>query len=124
MIGVQELIWTVRPDAIVETGVAHGGSTIFYASLMQLLGADGWVLGIDIDIRLHNREAIEQHPLCPRVKLLQGSSIADDVFAEVRRLCQDRQRILVVLDSNHTHAHVLANCSSIRSWCARAATWW
>lgn len=107
MLGVQELIWTIRPDAIVETGVAHGGSTVYYASLLHLLGDDGWVLGIDIDIRAPNREALEQHPMFPRIKLLEGSSVADNLFAEVRRLCQDRRRVLVILDSNHTHAHVL-----------------
>lgn len=107
MLGMQELVWKYRPDAIVETGVAHGGSIIYYASLLQLLGDDGWVLGVDIDIRQHNREAIEQHPMFPRIKLLQGSSIDDGVFAQVRELCRDRRRIMVVLDSNHTHAHVL-----------------
>lgn len=107
MIGMQELVWQIQPDAIVETGVAHGGSIVYYASLLQLLGGDRWVLGVDIDIRAHNREAIENHPMYPRIKLLQGSSIDDDVFAQVQDLCRDRQRILVVLDSNHTHAHVL-----------------
>jgi cephalosporin hydroxylase len=107
MMGMQELVWQIQPDAIVETGVAHGGSTVFYASLLHLLGGDRWVLGVDIDIRTHNRQAIESHPMYTHIKLLQGSSIDDDIFAQIRDICSDRQRILVVLDSNHTHSHVL-----------------
>lgn len=107
MIAMQEIIWRVQPDLIIETGIAHGGSLIFYASLLELIGK-GSVLGIDIDIRPHNREQIEAHPMIKRISLLQGSSIAVDTVASVRRTAKDAQTILVVLDSNHTHDHVLA----------------
>lgn len=106
MLALQEIIWSTRPDLIVETGIAHGGSLIFSASMLQLLGEDGIVVGIDIDIRSHNRAEIEQHPLSKRVTLLQGSSTSDSVLDEVRRIARDRRRVMVILDSNHTHAHV------------------
>ncbi len=106
MIAVQEIIWQVQPDLIVETGIAHGGSLIFSASLLELLGGDGRVVGIDIDIRQHNRTVIEQHPLYKRITMIQGSSIDESIVEEVRRVAQGRQRVLVILDSNHTHDHV------------------
>lgn len=106
MMAMQEIIWTTRPDLIIETGVAHGGSVLYYASLLELMG-QGEVVGIDIDIRAHNREAIEAHPMSRRLRLIQGSSIAEDVVAQVRALAQGKT-VLVVLDSNHTHDHVLA----------------
>jgi cephalosporin hydroxylase len=106
IIAMQELIWKVKPQLVIETGVAHGGSLVFYASMLELLGG-GEVLGIDIDIRAHNRREIENHPLAKRIKLLQGSSIAAEVVAEARRVAQGKQRVMVVLDSNHTHDHVL-----------------
>jgi cephalosporin hydroxylase len=107
LVAMQELIWRVRPDAIVETGVAHGGSLIFYASMLHLLGGNGIVIGIDVDIRSHNREKIEAHPLASRIRLVEGSSVEPSTVAEVRRLAGDRTRVIVALDSNHTHAHVL-----------------
>jgi cephalosporin hydroxylase len=107
MIAMQELIWRVRPELIIETGVAHGGSLIYYASLLELIG-HGTVLGIDIDIRPHNRAAIEAHPMAKRITMLQGSAIAPDVVAQVRSLAAGKAPIMVVLDSNHTHEHVLA----------------
>ena len=107
IVAMQELIWTVKPDLIIETGVAHGGSLVFYASLLELLGA-GQVLGIDIDIRQHNRREIEGHALAKRLTLLQGSSVSTETLAEVRRIAAGKNRVLVVLDSNHTHDHVLA----------------
>jgi cephalosporin hydroxylase len=106
MIAMQEILWTVRPDLIVETGIAHGGSLVYYASLCELMG-HGEVLGIDIDIRAHNREAIEAHPMFKRIHLLEGSSIAPEIVAKVRALSEGK-KVLVVLDSNHTHEHVLA----------------
>ncbi|MCC7411655.1 MAG: cephalosporin hydroxylase family protein [Gammaproteobacteria bacterium] len=108
IVAMQELVWKIRPDLIVETGIAHGGSLVFYASMLELLGGDGRVLGIDVDIRPHNRAAIEAHPMYRRIDLLQGSSVDDAVVADVRRRAAGRERVLVVLDSNHTHAHVLA----------------
>jgi cephalosporin hydroxylase len=107
MVAIQEIIWKVQPDLVVETGVAHGGSLIFSASILQLLGGDRRVVGVDIDIRAHNRAAIEAHPMSSRIDLVQGSSISPEVIAEVRRLAEDRRRVLVILDSNHSHEHVL-----------------
>ena len=123
MVAVQELIWQIKPDLIIETGIAHGGSLIFSASqLAQLDICDAIeagtmldpknskrkVLGIDIDIRQHNRNAIEAHPMASRIQMIQGSSIASDIIAQVIAVAQDYNRILVCLDSNHTHEHVLA----------------
>lgn len=108
MVAMQELVWKVQPDMILETGIAHGGSLVYYASLLQLLGGDRFVLGVDIDIRPHNRQAIEEHPMASRIRMIQGSSIDPSTIAEVRKIAADRKRILVVLDSNHTHEHVLA----------------
>jgi len=123
MVAVQELVWTVRPDLIIETGIAHGGSLILSASLLALLDmvdaigsgrmldpskSQRRVLGIDLDIRPHNRQAIENHPLASRIETIEGSSIADQVVASVRRRAADFSTAMVLLDSNHTHAHVLA----------------
>jgi cephalosporin hydroxylase len=113
IVAMQEMIWSVQPDLIVETGVAHGGSLIFSAAMLELNAAcggpaDAAVVGIDIDIRAHNRAAIEAHPMFRRITLIEGSSIDDAVVDRVRALAKDRARVLVCLDSNHTHAHVLA----------------
>jgi cephalosporin hydroxylase len=107
LLAVQEIIWTVRPDLIVETGIAHGGSLIHSASLLELQGGDGLVVGVDVDIRPHNRREIEAHPLAPRIRLFEGSSIDHEVADQVRALAQGRRAVLVILDSDHTHAHVL-----------------
>lgn len=107
LVRMQELIYTLQPDVIVETGVAHGGSLIFYASLLKTLGK-GRVIGIDIDIRPHNRTAIEAHPLFDLISLYEGSSTDDQLVAEVREDVGDAQTVLVVLDSNHTREHVTA----------------
>ncbi|MBV8668043.1 MAG: cephalosporin hydroxylase family protein [Candidatus Eremiobacteraeota bacterium] len=107
LIAMQEIVWSVKPDLIIETGVAHGGSLIFYASLLELLGGSGRVLGIDVEIRPHNRAAIEAHPLSARVQLVQGSSIDESVVAQAALQARQARRVMVVLDSNHTHEHVL-----------------
>ena len=104
---VQETIWRLKPDAIVETGVAHGGSLIFYASLCEAMGT-GRVIGIDIHIRPQNREAIEAHPLASRIALIEGSSIDPAVVERVRRSIPAGSTVLVLLDSNHSKAHVRA----------------
>ena len=128
IVAMQELLWTVQPDLVVETGIAHGGSLIFSASMLELNAscggpADARVVGIDIAIRAHNRAAIEAHPLARRITMLQGSSVAPEIVAEVQRLAQGRKRVLVALDSNHTHAHVLAELeayaplTSVGSYC-------
>jgi len=127
MIAMQELIWEVKPDLIIETGIAHGGSLIFSASMLELLysctGSEGEVLGIDIDIRSHNRKAIEEHPMYKRINLIQGSSIDPEIVAQVVEKIKGKKRVLVCLDSNHTHEHVLAELkayaplTSIGSYC-------
>jgi cephalosporin hydroxylase len=103
---MQEIIWTVKPDLIIETGIARGGSVIFYASILELIGK-GEVLGLDIDIRSHNRRAIEAHPMFKRITMIEGDSVSEDVVAQVDKIARGRQSVLVCLDSNHTHEHVL-----------------
>lgn len=115
LIAMQELLFTIQPDCIIETGIAHGGSLIFYASLLELNALCGGpkqacVYGVDIDIREHNREAIEAHPLYSRgrIHMLQGSSVTPEMIKKIHEVASGHSKILVVLDSNHTHAHVLA----------------
>lgn len=113
MVAMQELIWSIQPDLIIETGIAHGGSLIFSAAMLELNSAcggpaDAEVLGIDIDIRAHNREAIEAHPMFKRISMIEGSSVSSEIIAQVHQKAAGKQRILVCLDSNHTHEHVLA----------------
>jgi len=107
LVATQEILWNVKPDLVIETGVAHGGSLIFYASILELIGR-GRVVGIDIEIRPHNRAAIEAHPMFKRIELIEGSSTDAEIFARVRALAAGKQTVLVTLDSNHTHDHVLA----------------
>jgi cephalosporin hydroxylase len=135
---MQELIWQIKPDLIIETGIAHGGSLIFSASMLALLDmcdaialgvtldpkqSKRKVLGLDIDIRAHNRAAIEAHPMVSRIQMIQGSSIAPEVIEQVHQVAAGYQRILICLDSNHTHEHVLAELeayaplTSIGSYC-------
>lgn len=123
MAAMQELMWTIKPDLIIETGIAHGGSLIFSASMLAMLDmceaiesgekldpkvSRRKVLGVDIDIRAHNRAAIEAHPMASRIQMIQGSSIAPEIIEQVRAVAANYSRILVILDSNHTHDHVLA----------------
>jgi len=111
VVAMQEIVWSVKPELIIETGIARGGSVIFYASMLELLAScgqgDGSVLAVDIDIRAHNRQAIAEHPLARRVDMIEGSSIAADTIAQVKAKAEGKERILVCLDSNHTHDHVL-----------------
>ena len=106
MVAMQELIWRVRPDVIVESGVAHGGALVLYASLLELIGR-GRVVGVDIEIRKYNRLAIEAHPMSHRIHLIEGDSLADETVQQVRSHIQPGDRVLVALDSNHTREHVL-----------------
>ena len=106
IIAMHEIIWTVKPDLIIETGIAHGGSIIFSASQLELLG-EGEVIGIDIDIRLENFGEIVRHPMFKRVTLFEGSSIDERIVDKVREFAKGKKRVLVCLDSNHTHEHVL-----------------
>lgn len=123
IVAMQELIWKVRPDLIVETGIAHGGSLVFSASQLAMLDmcdaierglpmdprqSKRKVLGVDIDIRAHNLQAIQAHPMASRIQMIQGSSIAAEVIAQVAEVAKGYERVLVCLDSNHTHEHVLA----------------
>jgi cephalosporin hydroxylase len=107
LIALQEIIWDVKPRLIIETGVAHGGTAIFFASMLELLGGDGQVLSIDIDIRPYNRPLIEQHPMAKRVRLLESSSLSPQAFSEAEKLAGQGGPVMVVLDSSHTHQHVL-----------------
>lgn len=120
IVAMQEIIWEVKPDLIIETGIAHGGSLIFYASMLELLASCGFaqhscVLGIDIDIREHNKVAIEQHPLARRISMLQGSSIAPEIVAQVSETSKKFTTILVALDSMHTTDHVFAELEAYAS---------
>lgn len=138
MVAMQEVIWQVKPDLIIETGIAHGGSLIFSASMLALLDycdavsagtvldprtSKRRVLGLDIDIRAHNRKAIEAHPMAQKIDIIEGSSIAPEVIAEVHNRAKNHERILVCLDSHHTHEHVLAELEayaplvSVGSYC-------
>ena len=136
MVAVQELIWTIKPDLIIETGIAHGGSLVLSASMLALLDmtdaiADGKqidpnvsrrkVLGIDIDIRAHNRTAIEAHPMASRIEMIQGSSIAPEIIERVQAFAKDYKRVMVCLDSNHTHAHVLEELKAYASLTSRGS---
>jgi cephalosporin hydroxylase len=107
MVRTQEVIWRVQPDVIIETGVAHGGSLVFYASLCKAIGR-GRIVGVDIEIRPHNRAAIEAHPLADMITLIEGSSTDAAVVDRVRSCVRPGETVLVLLDSNHTHAHVAA----------------
>jgi cephalosporin hydroxylase len=128
MIAMQELIWSIQPDLIIETGIAHGGSLIFSAAMLELNAIcggsqDAFVLGLDIDIRKHNHELIEAHPMFKRISMIQGSSIDPQIVEQVKIKAARKQKILLFLDSNHTHDHVLAELEayaplvSIGSYC-------
>ena len=108
IIGIQELIWKIKPDLIIETGVAHGGSLILSASILEMIGGKGEVIGIDIDIRKHNRREIEKHKLFKRIKLLEGSSVEPKMIQNVIKLSRGKKRILAFLDSNHSYSHVFS----------------
>lgn len=109
VMATQEVIWATKPDVIIETGVARGGSVLFMASMLEMIGK-GTVIGVDIDIRAHNRASITTHPMSKRVTLIEGGSVDDDTLARVRAEIPDRARVMVVLDSDHSRDHVLAEC--------------
>ena len=138
IVAIQEIIWDVKPDLIIETGIAHGGSLILSASMLAQIDmieaiesgqtidpsqSKRKVLGIDIDIREHNKIEIEKHPLSSRIKMIQGSSIANETIEQVKKIANNYNTILVFLDSNHTHDHVLAELeayaklTSVNSYC-------
>lgn len=138
IVAMQELIWEVKPDLIVEMGIAHGGSLIFSASMLALMDmvdaieagqsmdpshSARKVLGVDVDIRAHNRAAMDAHPMRSRIEMIEGSSIDDKIIAQVHDFAKDYSRVLVCLDSNHTHDHVRAELeayaplTSVGSYC-------
>jgi cephalosporin hydroxylase len=128
IVAMQELIWSIQPDLIIETGIAHGGSLVFFASMLELNAAcggpaDARVIGVDIEIRRHNRQAIEAHPLYKRISMIEGSSVDPNVIEQVRTAAAGKRRVLVCLDSNHTYEHVLAELqeyaplTSVGSYC-------
>lgn len=106
IMALQELIWSVKPDLIIETGIAHGGSLVFSASILELIGR-GIVVGVDIDIRSHNKQEIEKHPMYKRIKMIEGSSTDRNIVKKVYGIAKNKKRIMVFLDSNHTYEHVL-----------------
>ena len=111
IIAMQEIIWDIKPDLIIEAGIAHGGSLIYYASILELLSisglGEGSVLAVDIDIREHNRKEIETHPMSKRIEMIQGSSVSPEIIDEIKKKAVGKNKVLVLLDSNHTHQHVL-----------------
>lgn len=107
MVRIQEVIYRVKPDVLIETGIAHGGSLIFYAGLFKAMGK-GRVIGVDIEIRPHNRQAIEAHELFEYITMIEGSSVDPGVVGRVKSLLNPGETVMVVLDSNHTKTHVLA----------------
>jgi len=107
ILAVQEIIWIVKPDLIIETGVAHGGSLILSASMLELVGGPGMVVGVDIEIRDHNRKEIEAHPLAKRIHLLEGSSVAESTIRRLKEIAGTARKGMVLLDSCHTYEHVL-----------------
>ncbi|MBW1989553.1 MAG: cephalosporin hydroxylase family protein [Deltaproteobacteria bacterium] len=107
LIAFQELVWTVKPRLIIETGVAHGGSMVFYASLLKMMDIPGRVIGIDVDIRPPNRKRLDQHPLRPLIDLVEGSSVDPSVVEKIHHMAKGQSPVLVALDSHHTHDHVL-----------------
>ena len=109
IVATQEVIWQTKPDVIVETGVARGGSVVFMASLLEVIG-NGKVIGVDIEIRQHNREIIETHPMNKRITLIEGESVAPKTVNTVKAQIPDGSRVMVVLDSDHSKEHVFAEC--------------
>ena len=107
IVAMQELIWQTKPDLIIETGIGRGGSLVFYASMLELLGGDGEVVGVDIDIRKHNRDAITAHPMSKRITMLEGSSTDSNIASQVKEIAEKKNSVMVCLDSMHTHDHVL-----------------
>jgi cephalosporin hydroxylase len=119
----QELMWQLKPDLVIETGIAHGGSIIFTASMMEMMGIEGQVVGLDIDIRKHNRDLIEAHPMMKRITMIEGSSTDPEIVARVHDIAKGKKCVMVILDSLHSHKHVYdelrayANLVTVGSYC-------
>ena len=126
IVAMQEIIYELKPDLIIETGIAHGGSIVFYASLLELNAIDGGpknaiVVGIDIDIRAHNLAKLEKHSMFSRMVLLEGSSVSEDIIKKVHEIAKGFNKILVILDSNHTEEHVLAELRAYSNLVSRGS---
>lgn len=123
MVIQQELMWNLKPDLVIETGIAHGGSIIFTASMMEMMGIEGEVVGVDVDIREHNRKEIESHPMMKRITMYEGDSVAPLMVERVRKHTEGKKCVLVILDSLHSHDHVYkelqayADMVTIGSYC-------
>ncbi len=121
IIAMQEIIWKIKPDLIIETGIARGGSLIFYASMLELIGNNGIVVGIDVDIRQHNKAEIEKHSMFKRIVLIEGSSTDPSIIEKVGNFTKKKTKVLVVLDSNHTHEHVLKELNLYSSFVTKGS---
>ena len=121
IIAMQEIIWKIKPDLIIETGIARGGSLIFYASMLELIGNNGIVVGIDIDIRQHNMAEIEKHSMFKRIVLIEGSSTDTSIIEKVSNITKKKTKVIVVLDSNHTHEHVLKELNLYSSFVTKGS---
>lgn len=123
MVVQQELMWNLKPDLVIECGIAHGGSLIFTASMMEMMGIDGEVVGIDVDIRDHNRDEIEAHPMYKRITMYEGDSVAPNMVEQVRKHTEGKKCVMVILDSLHSHDHVYkellayAEMTTVGSYC-------
>lgn len=109
ILALQEIIWNVKPDLIIETGIAHGGSIVFSASMLEIIGK-GEVVAVDIDIRAHNRREIEANPMMKRITMIEGSSVDSSIVNRIKQIASGKERVMVFLDSLHSHEHVLAEC--------------
>lgn len=118
---IQELIWQIKPDLIIETGIAHGGSLTLSASILELIGNRGLVVGVDIDIRKHNRREIEKHPLYKRIKMFEGSSTDEQILMKIKKIAEKRKRVMVFLDSMHSHDHVLNELRLYSPWVTKGS---
>ena len=122
IVATQEIIWKTKPQIIIETGVARGGSLILYASILELLG-EGKVIGVDVEIRAHNRASIESHPLSKRIELIESDALSPTLHEALKEKTKNVERVMVILDSNHTHEHVLqelkdyGTMASVGSYC-------
>lgn len=121
LIAMQELIWEVKPDLIIETGIAHGGGLVFYASMLELLGGDGQVLGVEQHIFPEIRVELEKHPMYKRITMLEGNSVSQEIGKKAAEFAQGKKRVMVALDSNHTHEHVLAELELYSSFVTKGS---
>ncbi len=120
IMATQEVLWQVKPDVVIETGVARGGSVVFIASILKMMGK-GKVVGVDIDIRSHNREAIMSHPMANLIKLIEGPSTSEDVLQRVSTEIKKTDVVMVILDSDHSYEHVLSECNEYSKFVSKGS---